>query len=106
MAQQIINMANIYPLKNRKILITKNKSNTHYSIYVIDGYGTEHHLGYSSVLNEAFHKEIHRRAEKIWNNEVKPKEDLLANAIKECVEIDKKSFHFTDSRGNHRDGLD
>ena len=100
MAQQIINMANIYPFKNKKIVITKNKGNTHYSIYVIDGYGTEHHLGYSSVLNEAFHKEIHRKAEKIWNNEVKPKEDLLSKAIANCIELDKKSGILKGNRDN------
>ena len=92
---------------SRKIQIQKYKDNTHYSVYVVDGYGTEHHLGYSSVLNEAFHKEIHRKAEKIWNNEVKPKEDLMAKAVKNMVELDKKSgIRFTDSKGNHRDGLD
>ena len=95
-------MANIYPFKNRKILITKNKGNTHYSVYVIDGYGTEHHLGYSSVLSEAFHKEVHRKAEKIWENEVEPKKDLLGDAIEEAIEIDKKSGIL---KGN-RDGLD
>ena len=87
----------------RKIVINKCKGNTHWSISVIDLYGTEHHLGYSSILNEAFNKEIHKKAEKIWENEVKPKEDLLANAIKEMIKI---SPRFTDSRGNHRDGLD
>ena len=32
--------------------------------------------------------------------------DLMNEAILNCKEIDKKNFHFTDSKGNHRDGLD
>ena len=32
--------------------------------------------------------EIEARAKEIWNNEVKPKEDLLGNAIKECIQSD------------------
>ena len=75
---------------SREIKINRYKGNTHYSIYVIDSYGTEHHLGYSSVLSEAFHKEVHRKAEKIWDNEVEPKKDLLGDAIANCVEIDIK----------------
>ena len=31
-----------------------------------------------------------KKAEKIWANEVKPKEDLLSKAIANCIEIDKK----------------
>tara|TARA_R100001594_G_C3931348_1_gene238235 strand:+ start:103 stop:384 length:282 start_codon:yes stop_codon:yes gene_type:complete len=92
---------------SRKIQIQKYKDNTHYSVYVVDGYGTEHHLGYSKVLSEAFHKEVNKKAEKIWANEVKPKEDLMAKAVKNMVELDKNSgIRFTDSKGNHRDGLD
>ena len=76
---------------SRKIQIQKYKDNTHYSVYIIDGYGTEHHLGYSKVLSEAFHKEVNKKAEKIWANEVKPKKDLLSKAILECKEIDSKN---------------
>ena len=76
---------------SRKITISKHKGNTHWSIQVIDIYGTEHHLGYSSVLSDAFHKEVNKKAEKIWSNEVEPKEDLLANAIEQCKEIDEKA---------------
>ena len=91
----------------RKIHINKYKGNTHYSIHVVDSYGTEHHLGYSSKLGEDMLAEIERQANDIWANEVKPKEDLLANAIANCIELDKKAgLHFTDDRGNHRDGLD
>ena len=32
--------------------------------------------------------EIEGRAEEIWNNEVKPKEDLMAKAIAECIQMD------------------
>ena len=73
---------------SRKIQIQKYKDNTHYSVYVIDGYGTEHHLGYfkSYIIDD-----IERQAEEIWKNEVKPKEDLLENAIENCKEIDSKN---------------
>jgi len=79
---------NIY---NRKITISKHQSNTHYSIYVTDSYGTEHHLGYSSELDNDMLAEIEQQASDIWANEVKPKKDLLANAIAECIEIDKNN---------------
>tara|TARA_R110001583_G_scaffold181624_1_gene338951 strand:+ start:243 stop:497 length:255 start_codon:yes stop_codon:yes gene_type:complete len=81
---------------SRKIQIQKYKDNTHYSVYIIDGYGTEHHLGYSKVLSEAFHKEVNKKAEKIWANEVKPKKDLLSKAILECKEIDSKNPNLRD----------
>ena len=94
---------------SRKIIIDKYQGNTHYSVHVIDSYGTEHHLGYKSQgeLHELGMSIIESRAEEIWANEVKPKKDLLGNAIKNMIEIDKKSgIRFTDDRGNHRDGLD
>ena len=75
---------------SRKIQIQKYKDNTHYSVYVVDGYGTEHHLGYYNVLSPEILGEIEADAEMLWENEVKPEEDLLVNAIKECIEIDKK----------------
>jgi len=74
---------------SRKIKITKYQENTHYSVYVIDSYGTEHHLGYLG-MNLTI-KDIDRLSEEIWSNEVKPKEDLLGKAIKECIEIDRKA---------------
>ena len=76
---------------SRKIIIDKYQGNTHWSVHVIDIYGKEYHLGYSSVLNESFHKEVERKAQKIWENEVKPKEDLMSKAIKECIDIDIKN---------------
>jgi len=92
---------------SRKINISIYKDNTHWSVEVEDSYGIKHHVGYSSVLTESFHKEIMKKADKIWSNEVKPKEDLMAKAIANCIELDKKdNLHFTDDMGNHRDGLD
>ena len=88
----------------RKISINKYQGNTHYSIHVEDSFGQEHHLGFfkSYIIDD-----IERQAEEIWSNEVKPKEDLMANAIANMIELEKKSgLRFTDSRGNHRDGLD
>ena len=92
---------------SRKIIIDKYQGNTQYSVHVTDSYGTEHHLGYFGQTYYLTLAEIEVLAEEIWANEVKPKEDLMASAIKECIEIDKKNgLHFTDGRGNHRDGLD
>ena len=76
---------------SRKIQIQKYKDNTHYSVYVVDGYGTEHHLGYYKVLSPEILGEIEADAEMLWNNEVKPEEDLLENAIVDCKEIDSKN---------------
>ena len=76
---------------SRKIQIQKYKDNTHYSVYVVDGYGTEHHLGYYKVLSPEILGEIEADAEMLWDNEVKPEEDLLENAIVDCKEIDSKN---------------
>ena len=76
---------------SRKIQIQKYKDNTHYSVYVIDGYGTEHHLGYWSELDNSVILVIEAKARVIWDNEVKPEEDLLENAIVDCKEIDSKN---------------
>ncbi len=76
---------------SRKIQIQKYKDNTHYSVYVVDGYGTEHHLGYYKVLSPEILGEIEADAEMLWNNEVKPEEDLLESAIVDCKEIDSKN---------------
>ena len=73
---------------SRKIQIQKYKDNTHYSVYVVDGYGTEHHLGYWSELDNSVMLVIEAKARVIWENEVEPKEDLLGNAIKECIQSD------------------
>ena len=73
---------------SRKITIHKYEDNTQWSVCCEDSYGKEHFLGYSKVLSEAFHKHIEEKAEKIWKNEVEPKENLLGNAIKECIQSD------------------
>ena len=74
----------------RKINISKYEGNTRYSVSVFDSYGKEHHLGYYSVLSPEILGEIEADAEMLWQSEVKPELDLMANAIKECVELDKK----------------
>ena len=81
---------------SRKIIIDKYQGNTHYSVSIIDSYDTEHHLGYiagskiddltTQICGEE--QDILSQAEEIWNNEVKPKENLLGNAIKECIQSD------------------
>tara|TARA_R100001594_G_scaffold10170_1_gene24057 strand:- start:1389 stop:1631 length:243 start_codon:yes stop_codon:yes gene_type:complete len=72
----------------RQIKINKYEGNTHYSVSVIDSYGKEHHLGY---YNNLYASSIQAQAEEIWANEVESKVDLMAEAIKECIEIDKKN---------------
>ena len=75
---------------SRKINISKYEGYTHYSVHVIDSFGTEHHLGYWSELDNSVMLVIEAKARVIWENEVEPKEDLLGKAIKNCIEIDKK----------------
>ena len=75
----------------RKISINKYEGNTHYNVSVFDSYGKEHHLGYYSVLSPEILGEIEADAEMLWQNEVKPEVDLMAEAIKECIEIDKEN---------------
>ena len=91
---------------SREIKITTYENNTVYSVSVFDSYGTEHHLGYIDVdivenlkVND---RSIASHAHRIWSNEVKPEENLLSNAIAECIEIDKQAGI---TSGN-RDGLD
>ena len=76
---------------SREIKIKKYKGNTHYSVHVVDKYGQEHHVGYSRVLTEKFNEEVHKKAEKIWSNEVKQEVDLMSLAILDCIEIDKSN---------------
>ena len=70
---------------SRKITISKYEGNTHYSVNVFDSYGTEHHLDYYKHLRLW---EIEARAQEIWANEVKPKENLMNKAIAECIQSD------------------
>ena len=87
---------------SRKITIQKWRGNTDYSVEVKDNYGKIHHLGYlrCEVIDElrflnhpntVTQQNIIEQAEEIWENEVEPKEDLLANAIENCKRIDEKS---------------
>jgi hypothetical protein len=93
---------------SRKIIIDKWQGNTHYSIHVIDSFGQEHHLGYSKTLTGPNSYEmIELRAEEIWQNEVKNEPSSMDKAISACIKLEKEiGLRFTDSRGNHRDGLD
>ena len=79
---------------SREIVINKYEGNTVYSVSVIDSYGVETHLGYlhhteldKLIVNNTT---IREHSEKIWANEVKPEEDLLSNAIAECIKLDEE----------------
>ena len=74
-------------IMSREIKIHKFEDNTSWSVHVIDSYGKEHHLGYWKHLEN--HDLIYAKASHIWENEVEPKEDLLGNAIAECIQSDK-----------------
>ena len=76
---------------SRKIIIDKYRGNTHYNVHVIDSYGTEHHLGYYNELPTSVMYEIELKAEEIWENELKPIEDLMSKAIKNMIEIDERA---------------
>jgi hypothetical protein len=69
---------------------------------VIDSFGQEHHVGYFDEMDNFSQSIIEDEAETIWSNEVKREITPMERAIKECIEIDKKSGILT---GN-RDGLD
>ena len=91
---------------SREIKITTYENNTVYSVSVFDSYGTEHHLGYidADVITtlKIHDRSIASHAHQIWSDEVEPEENLLGNAIAECIEIDKQAGI---TSGN-RDGLD
>tara|TARA_R100000234_G_scaffold116622_1_gene93938 strand:+ start:545 stop:799 length:255 start_codon:yes stop_codon:yes gene_type:complete len=74
----------------RKIHIKKYEGNTHYIIHVEDSFGTQHHIGYESEINNDILAKIEQQACDIWVDEVKPEEDLMAKAIQNCIEIDIK----------------
>ena len=74
---------------SRKITISKYENNTQWSVEVEDSYGKLYHLGYwINVDYDSFSSYIEGKAKEIWSNEVEPKEDLMANAIKECIQSD------------------
>ena len=70
---------------SRKITISKYEDNTQWSVNVEDSYGYVFFLGYYKELDS---KDIEAKAEEIWKNAVEPKKDLMANAIKECIQSD------------------
>ena len=79
----------------RKIILESYENNTVYGVSVFDSYGTEHHLGDINA-NDIGKLKIHdisiaSHAHEIWSNEVEPEENLLSNAIAECIEIDKEN---------------
>ena len=73
---------------SRKITIHKYEGNTQWSVNVEDSYGKLYHLGYWSELDNSVMLVIEAKARTVWANEVEPKEDLLGNAIKECIQSD------------------
>jgi len=85
---------------SRRIKISKYQGNTVYCVHVVDSYGQEHHLGYWKHFD--FLEDIEQQAEEIWANEIAPEEDLMAKAIGNMIELDKKAGIL---KGN-RDGLD
>ena len=91
---------------SREIAITTYENNTVYSVSVFDSYVIEHHLGYIDA-NEITKLKVQDRsiashAHEIRSNEVKPEENLLGNAIRECNEIDKENGLLK----GYSDGLD
>ena len=89
---------------SREIKINKYKGNTHYSVHVVDSFNQEHHIGYYKHI---YTNKLEEKAQEIWQNEVKREVSSMDKAIAACIELDKKGgLHFTDDRGNHRDGLD
>jgi len=76
---------------SRKIVIDKYQGNTHYSVYVIDSFNQEHHIGYFQLITEVSQKIIDKEANKIWSKEVKRVPCLMSKAIKNCIEIDEKN---------------
>tara|TARA_R100001463_G_scaffold128542_1_gene187037 strand:- start:29 stop:283 length:255 start_codon:yes stop_codon:yes gene_type:complete len=74
---------------SKKINISKYEGNTHYSVSVVDSYGTEHHLGYWSELDNSVILVIEAKARGIWANEVKPEEDLMGKAVLDCICLDE-----------------
>ena len=70
---------------SRKITIHKYEGNTQWSVEIEDSYGYVFFLGYYKELDS---KDIEAKAKEIWKNTVKPKEDLLGDAIAECIQSD------------------
>ena len=79
----------------RKIVIETYEDNTVYGVSVFDSYGTEHYIGNLNVSDidnlKVYDRSIASHAHQIWSDEVEPEENLLSNAIAECIEIDKEN---------------
>ena len=74
----------------RNYNITKYKGNTHYSVYVTDSYGREKGSFFKTEL------ECHKFIYEIWDKEQpltekEIEQNLLNNAIANCIEIDIKN---------------
>ena len=76
--------------------IKKYPNNTHYTVEVTDSYNQKHSSFFRTI------EECSKYVYEVWENEVKKPKDLLANAIANMIEIDKK---YNVCKGN-RDGLD
>jgi hypothetical protein len=90
----------------RDFSITRNKGEWYYA-KVTDSYGNK----YDNYFEHAY--EANNWIYYIWENEDEfnlnknKEQELLANAIWGCTKLDEElGLHFTDSKGNHRDGLD
>jgi len=70
---------------SRQIKINKYEGNTHYTVYVVDSFGQEHHIGYYKHI---YTNKLEEKALEIWSNEVKREPSLLDKAIKNCIDID------------------
>ena len=87
-----------------KITLSKWKGNTVYSIYT-EKYDEQYHLGYiqadkiDALLQDLELEEQYNKIEKPC-----PKARKLSECIGAMIKADRT--YFTDSRGNHRDGLD
>ena len=76
--------------------IKKYPNNTHYTVEVTDSYNQKHVSFFRTT------EECSKYVYEVWESEVKKPKDLLADAIANMIEIDKKSGIL---KGN-RDGLD
>ena len=75
-------------MSKRKYNIHKYPNNTHYTVNVTDSFGQEHTNFFRTEDNCVLY------VYQVWENEVdkrNPEQELLGRAIKNCIEIDKKS---------------
>jgi hypothetical protein len=87
----------------RNYKISESHSKEWLKVEITDEYGCETTVYEKNILDAS------KFIVKWWSGAKKRKEEResLSRAIQNCIELDKKGgLHFTDSRGNHRDGLD